>query len=118
MATRKPLVVISGNIQELPTADTLDVSSTSNKGTAPLDFGAGKSDTSVIITGQSSILSSNVVNAFIIPSTTAEHSVEEHLAEELIVMAGNIVAGIGFTIYGKTGNVALRGKYNIGWSWV
>jgi len=71
-------------------------------GTADLDFGAfpGKSDASVDVTGQTSIVAGSIVQAWIRPVATADHTADEHLVEELQVIAGNIVAGTGFTIYG------------------
>ena len=71
-------------------------------GTASLDFGAfpGSSHTSVAVTGQAGILSGSFVEAWILPAATADHTADEHVVESLKVMAGNIVAGTGFTIYG------------------
>lgn len=72
------------------------------QGTATLDFGAfpGASDASVAVTGQAGIGSSSLVEAWIFPSATADHSADEHIVETLRVFAGNVVAGTGFTIYG------------------
>jgi len=72
------------------------------KGTDILDFGAfpGKSDASVNITGQTGIVSGSLVEAWIRPAATADHTADEHMVETLHVFAGNIVAGTGFTIYG------------------
>lgn len=72
-----------------------------NVGTTTIDFGAfpGASDTSVAVTGQSGILSGSIVNAWLSPAATADHSADEHLLETIKVFAGNIVAGTGFTIY-------------------
>jgi len=63
------------------------------QGTAVVDFGAfpGKSDTSVVITGQGSIASGSLVEAWI--------SADEHLADPPFIVAGAVVAGTGFTIY-------------------
>lgn len=74
----------------------------SNVGTATLDFGAfpGASDASVAVTGQAAIVSGSVVNAWLRPATTTDHTADEHLLETMRVVAGNIVAGTGFTIYG------------------
>lgn len=71
-------------------------------GTATINFGAfpGASDTSVAVTGQTGILSGSFVEAWIMPATSADHSIDEHLVEQLKVVAGNISAGVGFTIYG------------------
>lgn len=74
--------------------------------TASLDFGAfpGKSDTSLAITGQATILAGSLVEAWIFPADTADHTVDEHLIETIVVKAGNVVAGTGFTIYGFNTN--------------
>lgn len=74
----------------------------SGSGIASLDFGAfpGASDASLAITGQASISSTSLVEAWLIPTATADHSADEHWLETIKVMAGNISAGVGFTIYG------------------
>lgn len=115
----------------------------STQGTATLDFGAfpGASDASIAVTGQAGILASSFVEAWIFPAATADHTADEHLVETLKVMAGNIVAGTGFTIYGintseineplepHRGEVfrpggrggfgtRIYGKFNVGWVWV
>lgn len=71
-------------------------------GTALLDFGPfpGSSDASVTVTGQTLIATNSIVQAWIRPDTTDDHSPDEHWLETLKVTAGNIVAGTGFTIYG------------------
>jgi hypothetical protein len=72
------------------------------QGTAILDFGAfpGTSDTSVAVTGQAGIVAGSLVEAWIRPVATADHSADEHMLETLKVFAANILAGTGFTIYG------------------
>ena len=109
------------------------------QGTATLNFGAmpGSVDTSVAVTGQGSILAGSLVEAWILPATTADHSADEHVVEPIQVTAGNIVAGVGFTIYGvmpdmpvgntnsnnqksdgSNGKLAmLHGAFNVGWVW-
>lgn len=71
-------------------------------GTATLDFGAfpGTTDTSVAITGQAAIIAGSLVEAWIRPVATADHTADEHMIESIKVYAGNISAGVGFTIYG------------------
>lgn len=71
-------------------------------GIASLDFGAfpGGSDARTVITGQAGIASGSFVEAWLRPDTTADHTPDEHLVESIKVMAGDIVAGTGFTIYG------------------
>lgn len=77
-----------------------------NTGTATLNFGAfpGASDTSVAVTGQAGIIAGSLVEAWIRPVATADHSADEHMVETLKIFAGNIVAGVGFTIYGFNTN--------------
>jgi hypothetical protein len=72
------------------------------QGTATLDFGAfpGASDASVAVTGQAGILAGSLVEAWLFPAATADHTADEHWVETIEVMAGNVVAGTGFTIYG------------------
>lgn len=71
-------------------------------GTASLNFGAfpGASDASVAVTGQAAIVSGSIVQAWLRPEATADHSADEHMIETIEVYAGNIQAGTGFTIYG------------------
>lgn len=72
------------------------------QGTAVLDFGVfpGKSDASADVTGQAAIVAGSLVEAWIRPVATADHTDTEHMLETLKVFAANIVAGTGFTIYG------------------
>lgn len=108
------------------------------QGTATLDFGAfpGMSDT-VVQVAQTSIGASSAVEAWIVPADTADHKADEHLVETLKVIAGNVAAGVGFTIYGvnisqtnepiATGGIGLNsntgkgtrlyGTWNVGWVW-
>ncbi len=76
------------------------------QGKTTIDFGAfpGKSDASVNITGQAAIIADSLVEAWLRPEATADHTADEHMVETLKVVAGNIVAGTGFTIYGFNTN--------------
>jgi hypothetical protein len=109
-------------------------------GTATLDFGAfpGASDASVAVTGQAGIVAGSLVEAWIMPAATADHTDTEHMVETFKVFAATIIAGTGFTIYGfntsqlnepltqlareqqpQSGGVGTRiyGKWNVGWVW-
>lgn len=97
-------------------------------GTVLLDFGAapGASDTSLDVIGQTAILSGSLVEAWIFPADTADHTADEHWVEELMVSAGKVVAGVGFTIYGvhrpatngtDGSGTLIYGEWNIGWVW-
>jgi len=73
---------------------------------AILDFGAfpGASDAAVIVQGQSTIGSGSIVEAWIRPVATPDHTADEHLVEPIKVFANSIVAGTGFTISGFNTN--------------
>lgn len=86
----------------------------STQGTTTLTFGSGATDTSVTV-ASAGITSSNLVEAWIFPATTASNTVDNHWVENLTVVAGNIVNGVGFTIYAKCTLGRAHGIYNIGW---
>lgn len=70
-------------------------------GLATIDFGAfpGKSDVSLAVTGQTGIDAlTSIVQAWIVPATTIDHSVDEHILETIRVFAHTVVTGTGFTI--------------------
>ncbi len=75
-------------------------------GSAIVNFGAfpGSSDSSVIITGQIGILSNSIMQAWLMPIATSDHSSDEHLLEPIKVLAGNIVPGSSFTVYALNNN--------------
>jgi hypothetical protein len=89
------------------------------QGSVTLDFGAsGATDVALAVTGQTGIVAGSLVDAWLMPAATLDHSVDEHRVEELEVMAGNIVAGTGFTIYGRTlGKFKIYGRWNVAWVW-
>jgi hypothetical protein len=83
-------------------APTPGGSGSSNVGTAILDFGAfpGSSHATVAVIGQAAIIAGSVVEAWLRPVATADHSADEHMLETLDIFAADIVAGVGFTIHG------------------
>jgi len=106
-------------------ADQTDLNSALNarpvlySGITTVDFGTapGNSDAHVDITGQTAILDGSILGTWIIAKTTSDHSVDEHWADDLEVIAGNIVPGTGFTIYAKTNVGRSFGQYSIAWEW-
>jgi hypothetical protein len=90
------------------------------QGTTTINFGAfpGTTDTSVNVTGQGSILSGSLVEAWVIPTATADHNVGEHIVDPPLVIAGNVVASTGFTIYASTNNNKRHyGQFTVAWVW-
>jgi len=89
-------------------------------GTGVVDFGSGfpgKSDTTLVITGQALIQAGSLVQAWVTATATADHSVDEHLVDMPAVSAGTIAAGVGFTIYAAAVGLSLRGQYSVSWRW-
>lgn len=97
-------------------------------GTTTIDFGVfpGASDVSLAITGQTGIVSGSLVEAWLRPVATADHSADEHVIETIKVVAGNISAGVGFTIYAVNTNqisdpdgkgTRLYGTWTVAWVW-
>lgn len=80
-------------------------------GTTTIDFGAfpGTTDATVTVTGQTGISAGSLVEAWVYPTATADHTVDEHWVDPPDVKAGNVVAGTGFTIYGVVRNRSDRG---------
>ncbi len=72
------------------------------QGSTTINFGSfpGTTDTTVSIS-DSNILSGSLVEAWVMPAATSDHSVDEHWLDPPKVIAGNVAAGVGFTIYGN-----------------
>lgn len=82
---------------------TLGAAAIGGQGSITINFGSfpGSSDTSIDITGETGIDSSSVVSAWLMPTDTDDHTADEHRVETISVMAGNVVPGVGFTIYAQ-----------------
>lgn len=100
------------------------------QGSTTIDFGAspGAFDATSVVTGQALILGSSLVEAWLIPVATSDHSVDEHLVDGPVqIEAGAIVAATGFTIYARAPNnpgagpkadaIRLTGQWSIAWVW-
>ena len=88
-----------------------------------INFGAfpGTTDTTLVVQGQDNIVATSVVEAWIEAIATVDHSVDEHWADPPRISVGNIVPGVGFTIYGnanQTGkDTTAYGNWTVAWSW-
>jgi len=85
-------------------------------GSAILDFGATPTDTASLAISDSGISSTSLVDAWIVATATTDHNVDEHWVENLYVKAGNISAGVGFTIYGRATAGFVSGKFTVHWA--
>lgn len=90
-------------------------------GTAVIDFGAfpGVNEAFVSITGQTAILSTSAVEAYLMSETSAGQTAIDHQYLGLFATftCGDIVAATGFTIYGRAIE-KLTGAFTIRWVWV
>lgn len=90
-------------------------------GTAVIDFGAwpGSTQASVSVTGQTNILATSKVSAFLMADdTTSDHTAEDHrfIGVLLTLTCGTPTAGTGFTIYANSLH-DLTGTYSVRWVW-
>jgi len=83
------------------------------KGTTTVDFGTGKTDVSVAVSAAG--ITTESVEAWIVPATTASNTQDNHWVEDLQVVAGPANSGVGFTIYAKCRTGLAHGIYNVGW---
>jgi hypothetical protein len=87
------------------------------QGTATIDFGTGKLDTSVAVTGQGGITTANLVEAWLSGNSTANNLTDAGFAEPLLIFAGDIVNATGFTIYAQCLTGRAFGQYVCNWVW-
>lgn len=90
-------------------------------GSATLDFGSapGSNEASVVVTGQTNIINTCKVDAFIMAdSTTSDHTANDHRYVDLFLAltCGTPTTGTGFTIY-ATSTEKLTGTYQVQWVW-
>ena len=98
-----------------------DVVVPTRSGTAELDFGAapGTNRVSIAVTGQTGITAGAVPRAWINFDSTASHNTEEHLLlnQFASVVAGDVIAGTGFTIYAVIPYLRINGTLQVRWSY-
>ena len=92
-------------------------------GYAIVDFGSvpGTNIVSTVITGLANILTTSMVNLFMMADTTVSgsvgHNAEEHKIVPIKLTAGNIVPGTGFTIYAET-DWRLTSTFKVRYMWL
>jgi hypothetical protein len=89
-------------------------------GTTAIDFGAypGTFDTSVDVTGQTAIVAGSNVQAWLVATATADHSIDEHWVDPPKITVGNISPGVGFTIYAIANDGGRNyGQWTVQWTW-
>jgi hypothetical protein len=85
-------------------------------GTATLDFGDGVNFAQVVVAGVGAARSNSIIAVEMRIEATADHSVDDLLFDPIRVEAHTIVAGTGFTIFGKMGNARAHGLYLVNWA--
>lgn len=90
-------------------------------GTATIDFGAfpGSNEASVAVTGQASILLTSKAEAFFMADdTSVDHTANDHkyAGNFINLSCGGLVAGTGFTIYGRSLE-KMTGEWSVRWVW-
>lgn len=82
------------------------------QGTTTVNFGAGATDALVSISAPT-ILGSQLVDAWLMPKSTATNTVDDHWVEKLSVTAGNVVDATGFTIYAQAIEGLAHGQFTV-----
>lgn len=91
-------------------------------GTATINFGAypGSNEASVNVTGQTNILATSKVDAFVMADdTSSDHTASDHRYFECFtnLTCGTPTASTGFTIYARS-TEKLTGQWTVRWVWV
>lgn len=85
------------------------------QGTNTINFGTGALDASIDITGQATILTSNLVEAWpAIPNSGSDDTV---WVDGIQCYAGKIINGVGFTIWAKPLLGKAFGNVTVNWVW-
>lgn len=87
------------------------------QGTTTVNFGSRSTDVTATVTGQTDLLSSSLVEAWIFPVSTETNTADNHWVDDLQIVAGNVQAGTGFTIYAKCRTGFAHGSFTIAWVW-
>jgi hypothetical protein len=82
------------------------------QGVTTINFGGKATDASVSVAAPG-ITGTQLVEAWIFPAGTASNTTDNHWVEDLHVVAGNVSAGVGFTIYAKCNTGFAHGIYNV-----
>ena len=84
------------------------------QGTTTIDFGPAATDTSVAVSAPA-ITGTQLVEAWLFPTATTDNTADNHWVDHIRVTAGNVQAGVGFTIYGRCDTGFAHGKFTVGW---
>ena len=91
-------------------------------GQATIDFGSapGTNTTSIVVTGQTNILTTSTISSFIMGDSTASgsigHNADEHSMVPITLTADTIVVGTSFTI-NAVSQWRLESTFIVRWVW-
>lgn len=89
-------------------------------GSAVIDFGAypGSNEASVVVSGQSSILATSSVEAWLMAEVQGTHTVNDATYASLLtaIVCSVPTASTGFTIYARSVE-KLQGQFKVRWVW-
>jgi hypothetical protein len=89
-------------------------------GTATLNFGSfpGSNEASVAVTGQGTITTGSVAEAYFMADSTSDHTASDHAYAPTFIelTCGALVNGTGFTIYGRSAE-KMQGTFQVRWVW-
>lgn len=86
----------------------------SAQGTTTVDFGAKATDASVAVSAPA-ITGTQLVEAWLFPTATATNTADNHWVDHIRVTAGDVQAGVGFTIYARCDTGFAHGSFTVGW---
>jgi hypothetical protein len=85
-------------------------------GTATLDFGASNKTAQTVVTGVAQAKAASIILSSMRIEATTDHPTDDLLVDPIRVMAGDISAGVGFTVYGTMENAPANGLYRVDWA--
>ena len=88
-----------------------------NSGSVTVNFGAVPTDFQSVVIADATIGVNPLVEAWLADQATAEHVFGDAAFEDMNVTAGNVQAGVGFTINCQCVNSRTSGHYVINWAY-
>jgi hypothetical protein len=86
-------------------------------GTATLAFGTLGADTASVAVADATVTGGSRIEAYLqVPASDSPRPRDEYWVEDLTVRAGNVSAGVGFTIYGRCGLGMAVGDFTVNYA--
>lgn len=111
MAVKKAIVLTAGQNEQLQSVDVLSTSLQQ----ATIDFGTTNDFNTTLTVSDVNITSTSKMVCSLSAETTTDHSIDEVLVAGIVVIAGNVVNGVGFDIMAYCEN-GTTGKYKVNYT--